>query len=912
MLHSLNHSPAENTAVCTVALSSPHRHSVPVSRALVALLFLGIVLPCTTPAQTSQIPAPGIEKRIDASVAGMSLEEKVSLLSGASVLGSSPLPRLGIPAFRMGDGPIGAHDPSPSTAFAAGIALAATWDRDLSKRIGVQIGRDSRSRGAAFLLGPGVNIYRTPMNGRNHEYFGEDPFLAAQITVPYIEGVQSQGVSATVKHFVGNESEFARFTSDTVVSERALREIYLPAFEAAVRQAHVGSIMDSYNYLNGVRTTENAHLNIEIAKRQWGFGGVIMSDWVATHDGVAAANGGLDLEMPAGLCMNAETLVPAVKSGKVSEATIDDKIRRMLRLAARFGWISPDPTGQGWISHDPLDPSIPRYNQQGRQVALEGALESATLLRNNANLLPLDPARFKNIAVIGPNAYPGYATGGGSGMVPPFFVTGPFRGISDYLGIRGNVTYNQGIARLDILAQQTGLTLAADGDAPGVTVETYNKPDFSGTPVSTRHEASINAGPYAQLPGDRSDEPDMGTIIPVAAMRELMRKSVAATLNAPPQYVRWTAFYRAPSEGKYLVFVEHPGKYRLTIDGASVIDHAEIASAAVAQTLIDLKPGAHKVVLDDLGVPPFGNNTTRLGIAKEDTLVHPAAIELARHADAVVLSVGFDIETEAEGADREFQLLPGQNELIQQIAAVNPNTIVVLNAGGSVDASSWIDSIAALLHIWYSGEEGGTALARILFGDANPSGRLPISWERKITDNPSAAFYYSAPGTNRVVYGNDIFVGYRGFERNHTQPLFPFGFGLSYTTFKYSNLEIHPSPGLHESPESSLDYEVAFDVTNTGQRPGADVAQLYVSEDHPTIARPAQELKGFARVQLDPGQTRHIAIPLDARSFAWYDVGAKAWHADAGTFTVHVSRSSADPQLEGKISLAQPVILPVE
>jgi beta-glucosidase len=878
---------------------------------LVPLLFLGIVLPCTTPAQTSQILAPGIEKRIDASVASMSLEEKISLLSGASVLGSSPLPRLGIPAFRMGDGPIGAHDPSPSTAFAAGIALAATWDRDLSKRVGTQIGRDSRSRGVAFLLGPGVNIYRTPMNGRNHEYFGEDPFLAAQITVPYIEGVQSQGVSATVKHFVGNESEFARFTSDTVVSERALREIYLPAFEAAVRQAHVGSIMDSYNYLNGVRTTENAHLNIEIAKRQWGFDGVIMSDWIATHDGVAAANGGLDLEMPAGLCMNAETLIPAVKSGKVSEATIDDKIRRMLRLAARFGWISPAPAGPGWISHDPLDPSIPRYNQEGRQVALQGALESATLLKNQDNLLPLDPAKFKNIAVIGPDAYPGYATGGGSGMVPPFFVTGPFRGISDYLGVRGNVTYSQGIAKPDVLAQQTGLTLTADG-ASGVTVETYKTSDFSGTPVSTRHEASINGGPYAQLPADPSGQPDVGIEVSATVTKDLMKKSIEATLNAPTQYARWTGFYHAPSEGKYLVFVEHAGKYRLTVDGTSVIDHGEIASAAIAHTFIDLKPGAHKVVLDDLGAPPFGRGLSRLGIVKEDALVYPSAIELAKHADAVVLSVGFDIETEAEGADREFQLLPGQNELIQQIAAVNPNTIVVLNAGGSVDASSWIDSIAALLHIWYSGEEGGTGLARILFGDANPSGRLPISWERRITDNPSAAFYYSAPGTDRVVYGNDIFVGYRGFEHNHTQPLFPFGFGLSYTTFKYSSLDIHRSPSSQESPESSMDYEVAFDVTNTGQRAGADVAQLYVSEDHPTIARPAQELKGFARVQLDPGQTHHIAIPLDARSFAWYDVGAKAWHADAGTFTVHVGRSAADTQLEGKISLAQPLIVPVE
>jgi beta-glucosidase len=856
--------------------------------------------------------SPEIEKRIDASLVAMSLDEKISLLSGGSVLGSTPLPRLGIPAFRMGDGPIGAHDPSPSTAFAAGIALAATWDRDLSRRIGTQIGRDSRSRGAAFLLGPGVNIYRTPMNGRNHEYFGEDPFLAAQITVPYIEGVQSQGVSATVKHFVGNESEFARFSTDTAVSERALREIYLPAFEASVREAHVGAIMDSYNDLNGVQTTENAHLNIEIAKRQWGFGGVIMSDWVATQNGVAAANGGLDLEMPAGLCMNAETLIPAIKSGKVSEAAIDDKIRRMLRLAARFGWISPDPAGQGWISHDPLDPSIPRYNQQGRQVALESALESATLLKNNANLLPLDRARFKNIAVIGPNAYPGYATGGGSGMVPPFFVTGPFRGISDYLGSGGNVTYNQGIARLDVLAQQTGLSVAAEGDAPGVTVETFNKPDFSGTPVSTRHEASINAGPYAQLPADTSDSPDSAILASDAATKEAMRKSIAGTLNAPTRYSRWTAFYHAPSEGKYLVFVEHPGKYRLTIDGVSVIDHADHARAAVSQSLIDLKPGAHKVVLDDWGVPPFGNGTLRLGIAKDDSLVHPAAIELARHADAVVVSVGYDIETEAEGEDREFQLLPGQNELIQQIAAVNPNTIVVLNAGGSVDASSWIDSIPALLHIWYSGEEGGTALARILFGDDNPSGRLPVSWERKIADNPSAAFYYPAPGTNRVVYGNDIFVGYRGFEHNHTQPLFPFGFGLSYTTFKYSNIQIHASPSLLQGPESSVGYEVAFDVTNTGQRPGADVAQLYISQDHPTIDRPGQELKGFARVSLDPGQTLHVAIPLDARSFAWYDVGAKAWHADAGTFTVHIGRSAADPQLEGKISLDHPIILPVE
>jgi beta-glucosidase len=857
-----------------------------------------------------------VEQQINASLANMTIEEKISLLSGGSILGSSALPRLGIPALRMGDGPLGAHDPQPSTAFAAGIALAATWDRDLARRIGSEIGRDSLSRGAAFLLGPGVNLYRAPMNGRNQEYLGEDPFLAAQLVVPYIEGLQSHHVTATIKHFVGNDSEYARFDTDSVISERALRENYLPAFEAAVREAHTGAIMDSYNRLNGTWMTENAHLNTEIAKHQWGFDGVIMSDWIATKDGIASANGGLDLEMPAGVYMNEDVLVPAVKSGKLTVATIDDKVRRILRLYARFGWISPNPaprsSGPLWIGHDPLDPSIPRYNQQARQVTLEGALESATLLKNQGDLLPLDRAKFKNIAVIGPNADPGYATGGGSSMVVPYFVTGPFRGISDYLGVRGSVSYDQGIPRLDAIALQTGLTLTADGKTAGVTVETYDNRAFSGKPVSTRTETSINPGQYAKPQIDQGDQQDIEMNLTDPGMKAAMRKSLEDTLHAPLQYMRWTGYYHARMAGKYLVYVEHPAQYRLTIDSAAAIDNSEIAKAAVSQTLMDLSAGVHKVVLDEFGVPPFVSGTTRLGIVKEDALVRPNAIDLAKRADAVVLSVGFDTESEGEGADREFQLLPGQNELIQQIAAVNPHTIVVLNAGGSVDAAPWIDSVPALLHTWYPGEEGGTGLAQILFGDANPSGRLPISWERKIEDNPSFAHYYPAPGSNRVVYAEDIFSGYRGFEHNHTVPLFPFGFGLSYTAFKYSNLQIRPSSSTGHRPESSVAYEVAFDLENTGHRAGADVAQLYLSEDHPPAPRPVQELKGFARVQLEPGQTRHVVLPLDARSFAWYDVNAKAWRIDAGTFTVHIARSSADPQLDGSISIVKPVLLPVE
>jgi beta-glucosidase len=874
-----------------------------------AALLSATVLCCTAftnRAHAQQTSTP-VEAHINRSIAAMTLEEKISLISGGSILGSTPLPRLGIPAFRMGDGPIGAHDPSPSTAFAAGIALAATWDRNLAERIGVQIGRDSRSRGAAFLLGPGLNIYRAPMNGRNHEYFGEDPFLAGQITVHYVEGLQSQNVTATIKHFAGNNSEFARFNSDTVVSERALREIYLPAFEAAVREGHAGAIMDSYNRINGTFMTENAHLNTEIAKQQWHFDGLIMSDWIATHDAVASANGGLDLEMPAPLYFNPETLLPAIKSGKVKESEIDDKVRRLLRVEARFGWITPAADGPGWIGHDPLDIDIPRYNQQGREVALQSALESATLLKNDDNLLPLDPARTKKIAVIGPDANPGYATGGGSGMVPPVFYTGPFKGISDYLGANGNVTYSQGIDKLDVLAAQTGLTETPDTDKPGVLAETFSTPELTGKPDSTRHESAINAGPYAQLPSSTSDEPNIGLSVGGAGDKQAMRTALDGVMHAPAKYVRWTGYYHAKTAGEHIAFVEHPGRYRLLIDGKPWLDHTEIVAPMVSQTRMNLSAGVHKVVLEDLGVPTFNNDIMRLGIVKADAVVHPAALELAKRADVVVLSVGFDIETEGEGADREFQLLPGQNELIQQIAAVNPHTIVLLNAGGSVDTTPWLSQVPALLDIWYSGQEGGIALAKLLFGDANPSGRLPISWEGHLKDNPSFAFYYTTPSTNRIPYGDDIFVGYRGYEHNHTQPLFPFGFGLSYTAFNYANLEIHQDPS---APAGS--YTVGFDVTNTGKHAGADIAQVYVSEDHPTVLRAPQELKAFARVELNPGETKHITVPLNARSFAWYDVPAKSWHADPGTFTIHVSRSSVDPQLQGKVSLAQPILLPVE
>jgi beta-glucosidase len=863
-----------------------HGHQGSWARTTRTLFSLFLALAILLAGTVGRAQSADDEKKINDLISKLTLEEKIAMLSGSSMMASTGVARLGIPAFRMSDGPVGAHIPPPSTAYAAGIGLAASWDRDLAVRIGTEIGRDARSRGASFLLGPGVNIYRAPLNGRNFEYFGEDPFLAGETAVGYVNGVQSQGVSATIKHYAANNSEYFRFTSDSVVSERALREIYLPAFEAAVRKAHVGSIMDSYNLLNGEHATQNYHLNVEIAKQQWGFDGVMMSDWTATHDGIAAANGGLDLEMPFGVYMNEKTLLPAVKEGKVKEPVIDNKIRRLLRVGYRFGW----------MDHDPLDNGIPRYNQQGRQAALQGAREGIVLLKNQGNLLPLDPAKVKTIAVIGPDAFPAIPTAGGSGQVPTYSDVSALKGISDRLGMNGNVLYDRGVPKLSVLAMRSGFSVAADKFAPGLTVETFDNAEFTGKPVATRTEMTANTGQ------NMLDNPDMAELINSITADQMMG---FMNMVGAPRYNRWTGYYFVRAPGNFVVFVENQGKYRLTIDGQTVIDHAEIPKFALTQRIVPLTPGPHKVVLDVLGAPQFGEGSLKIGIAQEGTLVNQSAIDIAKKADAVIVAVGYNADIETEGADREFQLPPGQDELIEKIAAANPNTIVTVTAGGSVDASRWIDHVAALLQNWYPGQEGGTALAEVVFGDVNPSGRLPISWERSLKDNPSFAYYYPTPGTLTVPYRDDVFVGYRGYEHNGVKPLFPFGFGLSYTSFKYAGLAIHPAAGTGA-------YEVSFDVTNTGARNGADVAEVYVSEDHPQVPRPPQELKGFARVVLDPGQTRHVTVPLDARAFTWFDEKAAAWHADAGSFTVHVSRSSADPQLEGKITLTQAIMLPVK
>src|SRR3989441_4482111 len=398
-----------------------------------------------------------IERRVDSILNQMTLEEKLALLGGVDGFFIRDVPRLNLTRLKMADGPVGVRNFGPATAFAGGVTLTATWNPALAERVGTELGRDSRAKGVHFLLAPGVNINRAPMNGRNFEYFGEDPFLASRMAVGYIKGVQSQGVSATIKHFLGNNSEYDRHNTDSIIDERTLREIYLPVFEAAVKEAHVGAIMDSYNLTNGQHMSQNKYLLTDVVKKEWGFDGLIMSDWSATYDGVEAANGGQDLEMPSGVYMNRKNLLPAIQQGKVSVATIDDKVRRILSTALRFGWLDRDQTGL----------SIPRYNPQGRLVALNAAREGITLLKNDGGLLPLNKSKIKSTLIIGPDAFPAVPVGGGSAEVQPFAAISYLEGLANYSANHPDsqfqVYYDRGVLSYSDLANATNFTTSQTG-----------------------------------------------------------------------------------------------------------------------------------------------------------------------------------------------------------------------------------------------------------------------------------------------------------------------------------------------------------------------------------------------------------------------------------------------------------------
>lgn len=824
--------------------------------AIVVLFFTPLLVAQPSPSKAD------VERRAESILSAMTLEEKITLIGGIDDFYTRPLPRLGIPSLRMSDGPLGVHDYGLTTAYPAGIALAASWDVELAQRVGTMMGQDARARGVHFILAPGMNIYRAPMCGRNFEYFGEDPFLASRVAVSLIEGIQGQRVIATAKHFAGNNQEFGRMDVSSDIDERTLREIYLPAFEASVKDAKVGAIMDAYNPVNGVHMTQNHHLNNEILKKEWGFDGILMSDWGATHDGIAAANAGLDLEMPSSAFMKKEALLPAIKEGKVSAATIDDKVRRILRKAIQFGF----------LDQPQKDTDLPLYSQEGRQVALEEARSGMVLLKNSGNLLPLDKTKLKTVAVIGPEAFPAVVGGGGSALTKPFNAVSYLEGVSNYLGTNAKVLYAVDIPPLEEVFENSEFVMTPNG-VSGLKGEYFSNQELQGPAALVRTDKRIEF-----KWGEGSFAP-----------------------NQPVDHfaVRWTGWFVPAKSADYKFFTSADDGVRLYIDDQLVIDDWQLHSETLDTYGRRLEAGhPYKVRFEYFEA--VGSASVGFGVIGAEAAIGRETKALAAKADVAIVCVGFDPSTETEGEDRNFRLPGGQDELIRQVASVNKNTIVVVNAGGNIDMTPWIDSVPSLIHAWYPGQEGGTALAQILFGDYSPSGKLPASFERRWEDNATHGSYYPEKGAKRVKYSEGVFLGYRHFDRANTKPLFAFGYGLSYTTFGYSNLEVAPAFGNLDQPVT-----VSFDVQNTGLREGAEVAELYVGDSHASVPRPVKELKGFARVNLKPGETKHLVLTLDRRAFSFYDVKKRDWNAEPGDFTILVGGSSDHIQLQGRFTMTR-------
>ncbi len=813
--------------------------------------------PVTQAQRSAASPAekPEVEEKVNAILVKMTLEEKIDMLGGVQGFFIPGNDRVGIKKVKMADGPMGVRNFGFSTAYPAGIGLAASWNAALAKRIGEGIGRDARAKGVNILLGPGLNIYRAPMNGRNFEYFGEDPYLASRMSVGYVQGVQSQGVMTTAKHFMGNNSEYDRHNTNSEIDERTMREIYLPAFEAAVREGHTAAIMDSYNLVDGEHASQSGFLNNQIAKKDWGFDGIMMSDWDATYDAVGAANGGLDLEMPSGKFLNKKNLLPAVKDGRVSVATIDDKVRRILRKSIEFGF----------YDRDQQDLNISRFNPESKRTALEGARESIVLLKNDSNVLPLNRDVVKTVAVIGPGAYPAVPAGGGSARVEPFTAVSYLQGISD-VGGKVKILYDRGIPEEDELTWRSDFSTEAKDGERGLKAEYFSTPDFSG-------KAETRVDPRVFIQGGS--------------------RNIS---------VRWSGYYIPQTSGNYRWLTRATGmdSYKLFVNDKLALEQEPREGQVPKSADMQMEAGtAYKVRYEYVEFPGWLGSSASLAVLPAADLVTEQAKKIAQMADAAVVFVGYDAASESEGSDRDFRLPPNQDDLIQAVAQANKKTIVVITSGGGVEMTRWVDQVPGIIQGWYSGQEGGTALAQIVFGEVNPSGKLPATFERRWEDNPAHDSYYSNDGGVNVKYKEGVFVGYRGYEKSGTKPLFPFGHGLSYTTFAYKNLGIEP-----KAPKAGENVTVSFDVTNTGKVAGAEAAQLYLGNPGASVPRPLKELKGFTKVMLQPGQTKHVTLTLNPRAMSFYDLAGKAWKQERGKFTVYVGHSSAQIDLTGEYSVA--------
>ncbi|MDE5733870.1 MAG: glycoside hydrolase family 3 C-terminal domain-containing protein, partial [Duncaniella sp.] len=748
-----------------------------------SLSLLAVAL--TSAGQIYKDPSASVEDRVEDLLGKMTVEEKIDYIGGFKGFYIRAIPRLGVPEIKLTDGPVGTHKDGRSTAYPAGVLTASTWNRGLVCELGRQLGRDSRARGVHVLLGPGVNLLRAPMCGRNFEYFTEDPYLNSETACAYVAGLKDQRVVATLKHYAANNQEWDRNNVSSDIDERTLHEIYLPAFKAAIQKAGAGSVMDSYNPVNGIHATQNGYLNNTVLRDMWGFDGVVMSDWSATYDGVEAANGGLDLEMPRAKWMNREVLLPAISKGLVSEKTIDDKVRRILRMIF----------ANGFFENEQLDKSIPLDNPEGARAALDLAREGIVLLKNENSLLPVG-MDVRRIAVIGPNAN-SYISGGGSSYTFPFRSVSLLDGIRSIAGEDVEILYSPGLPTLPETVNSSIFYTAPNSAERGLKAEFYNNPRLKGEPVETKTDTIVNIANGYHI----------------------------ATENRGLPYdhcsMRWSGVIRPEKDADYRFIVRGFDGFRLKVDGRMVINEWRDQGITLREAVLPLKAGQeYPVELE------YFANVHPVDISfgwREDRQLFDEAADLARKADMAIVSIGFNESLERESNDRPFGLPEFQDSLVNMVIDANPLTAVLVNAGSNVDMTHWQDRAKALMYLWYPGQEGGTAAAEILFGAVNPSGKLPVSFETRWEDNPAFNHYYDADGDKRVTYGEGLLVGYRHYDTKNVKPNFAFGYGLSYTDFAFSDLKVRKT-GSKKEPS----YNVSFNVSNTGLIDGKEVAQVYV------------------------------------------------------------------------------------
>lgn len=807
--------------------------------------------------------APELDVRIKALLGEMTLEEKVSLMAGRDFWTLPAVERLGIPSLRVSDGPTGLRsvNSEAATVFPVGVALAATWNEALIGEVGAAIGREAIAHDVDVLLAPAVNIQRTPLGGRNFETYSEDPRLAAEIATAYVAGVQSEGVGTSLKHYAANNQEHERMSGSSDMSERTLREIYLAVYEPVIRRANPWTVMGAYNKVNGVFACENSFLLEDVLKGEWGYDGVVVSDWGATKTTIDAANNGLDLEMPGPARHFGAKLVDAVRKGEVSEAVIDDHAGRLLRLIIRCGLLDGNPkSSRGELASD-----------RHRACARDAARQSMVLLKNEGGLLPVSPD-VKRLAIIGQPAYMPAIQGGGSSQVSPDRIISPLEGLKAALGGKVEIVFERGLDHEPAPPQIDWRLLSPDETFTrhGLVARYYAKPGFAGQVAHEEidwHFSKLGFGGKVQTEEDLSFS------------------------------VEWSGYFRPEQDGDYDFVISHSNDdVELSIGNEVLVGEGTPSERELLFMILPLNRREARMRLQAGRTYPirlrYSQPTERAIRAfnifnvsmRAPAPSREAALRAAKEADMVLLFVGSGTTDETEGKDRRsMKLSAGQDDLVRDVLAANPKTAVIVNTGAPVEMP-WAGEVPAILQMWLPGGEGGSALEDLLSGKVSPSGKLPVTFPHRYDDNPTYPFY---PGHKSAEYGEGIFVGYRYYDKAGRDVLFPFGHGLTYSRFEIANLQA-------KAATSGPAVELTLDLTNTGSVEAAETVQIYLEDRATQEAMPLRQLRAFRKVALKPGETARIAVTLTREDFAWFDMHGGAWTVTPGSYIAHAGFSSRD------------------